>query len=726
VCIPVYGAHEQFAACLESVLAHTPTSVPILVCDDASPDERSREFVRLLHTEHSLFYAARTTNVGFPVNVNGGFASADPADVIILNSDCVVADGWLEGLRGAAYTDSTVATATALTNHGSVVSVPERGVPLPELPSGWTLEQAAAAVRRRSLRLRPRLLTAVGHCMYVRRSALELVGDFDPVFSPGYGEEVDFSQRCLQAGLSHVAADDVLVLHHGGGSLAPDDRVNPVKEEHETLLAERYPYYWAAVDAINAGDRHSGPLQRALGVASRALNGLSVVIDARILRTPMTGTQLHVLELIAAVARSRQARVTAIVPESLSGYAARMLEGLPGVEVVRVMVGADVPPTIRADLVHRPYQVASASDLAFLAQLGDRLVITHQDLIRYRNPSYFVSAREWEAYRATTRRALGIADRVLFFSEHARDDALAEDLVDAQRARVIRIGVDHALAEAEVVPVRPAAAARLPDDAELILCIGTDFRHKNRTFALRVAESLWRRHGWSGQLVLVGPSVSHGSSRPAEARMLAERPGLADLVLDIGAVTEAEKEWLLRRARLVLYPTVYEGFGLIPFEAADHGVPCLWAPVTALSEMLPDSAAGVVPWDADATADRALQLMCDDPARAEVLHAVRDAATALTWDATAAGLIDVYHETCNEPPTTAGADERMGGLMRGDLSDVALRLVGAAGVLSPDLERPLLALAMHPHIGAPVFGAIKLGYRASYRLRRLGNGRRRA
>ncbi|MGB0092075.1 MAG: glycosyltransferase, partial [Solirubrobacteraceae bacterium] len=224
VCIPVYAGHEHFVGCLRSVLAHTPPDVSILVCDDASPDDRSERLVRKLHREgivkHELFYVRRTENVGFPANVNDAFASCAPADVLLLNSDCVVADGWLDGLREAAGSQSNVATATSLTNHGSIVSVPERGVSVPRLPQDWSLDDAAAAVRARSPRLHPRLLTAIGHCVYVRRTALELVGDFDLAFSPGYGEEVDFSQRCLRAGLCHVAADDVLVFHHGGGSFA--------------------------------------------------------------------------------------------------------------------------------------------------------------------------------------------------------------------------------------------------------------------------------------------------------------------------------------------------------------------------------------------------------------------------------------------------------------------------------------------------------------------------
>jgi len=319
VCIPLYAGHEHFVSCLRSVLRHTPLEVRVLICDDASPDPRSREHVRELQRQgavrHQLYYTCRERNAGFPANVNGAFASAAPADLVVLNSDCVVAERWLEGLRAAAYSASAVATATALTNHGTIVSVPERWAPARRLPEGWSLEDAAGAVRRTSLCLRPRLPTAVGHCVYVRRSALELVGGFDLAFSPGYGEEVDFSQRCLAHGLCHVAADDVLVFHHGGGSLGPGGVPNPVQAEHEQMLARRYPYYHDAVRALQAqeGKDREGPLVRALGAARRALKGPSVVIDARILagEESVTGPRLRILELIAALSQTGEARVSA-------------------------------------------------------------------------------------------------------------------------------------------------------------------------------------------------------------------------------------------------------------------------------------------------------------------------------------------------------------------------------------------------------------------------------
>ncbi|MGO9898404.1 MAG: glycosyltransferase [Solirubrobacteraceae bacterium] len=722
VCIPVYGAHEFFVGCLGSVLAHTPTDVRILVADDASPDNRSIDFVRRLDepgsSEHQILYLRREVNVGFPANVNGAFAVCAPADVVILNSDCVVAEGWLEGMREAAYSDSTIATVTALTNHGSLVSVSARGIPA-GLPRNWNVDRTAAAVRASSLRLRPRLPTSIGHCIFVRRSALELVGDFDLTFSPGYGEEVDFSQRCLERGLCHVVADDVFVLHHGSGSFSKNGNRGAIQDEHERIVALRYPYYHRAVRACEQDI--SGPLGRALGCARRALTGMSVMIDARCLAGPTTGTQLHIVELIGALARSGRVRVTAIVPEQPSHYATAALGSLDDLTLLTRAQAESVSGT-RADIIHRPFQVIDEDDLEMLARLSDRVVVTNQDLIGYHNPAYFRDFNAWEGYRSTTRSALSASDRVLFFSAHARDQALAEDLIEPSRASVVPIGVDHRFSEpAPLGVISPGWHAELPDGAEAILCIGTDFHHKNRVFALRVLEQLQEHHNWAGYLLLVGPRVARGSSAPREAEILAMHPHLAESVRAFPAVTELEKSWLYDRCRLVLYPTVHEGFGLVPFEAGDHGVPCLWAAGTSLSELLSDAAAEIVPWNAGQTADRAIALMRDDEARTRNLAAIRDAARDLTWDKTASKLIDVYTDTCNEPSAPNSRLRRERPLQPGARSEWATRLVGPNGALPEDLERPLLAVATHPALSVPMFGALRVGYRAgnAWRRRRL-------
>jgi len=676
VCVAAGGRLEDFADSVRSVLAHTPDSVPVLLHGAAaaaaapvleavaSPrDSAGADRVRYLDV------AAPGTGVAEAV------AAAAPADVVLVSAGCVVAPGWSERLSAAAGAAAEIATVSAL--RADRVAEAESG-------SGEIeLEAAATRVAQASLRIRPRLSRPAPPCVYVRRSAVELAG------SPAAPR---FAAACVGLGLSHILADDVVVRDPGGGGPGPDP--------------------------VTAG--HSGPLARAISVARRAVGQLSVVIDARILNGPLDGTRVHVLELIGAVAATGSARVTALVSPGLDRETAGRLARLPGVTLSTVE-GAD--PSLHGDVVHRPYQVSAPADLTVLAGFGDRLVVTHQDLISFHNPEYFPSSEGWAGYRDLTRRALGAADRVLFFSEHVRADALTEELVEPSRAEVVHLGVDHTIVAAPAAPSRPPGLDAVPADAEVMLCLGSDFLHKNRIFALRVLAELKRRHGWEGRLVLAGPAVTYGSSRARERALLAQEPSVAAAVLELGSVSEAEKEWLLERAGLVLYPTVHEGFGLIPYEAAAKDVPCLWAPGTALSELLGDAAAGIVAWDPAASADHAFELMRQAPAREANVGAVRQAGSALRWQVTGRRLIDVYRAVCDDPPAPASALEREGGLMSAGVSEDAMRLVGPDGVLARDLERPLLALLSRRRLAAPVSAAMKAGYRVSQRRRRDGGER---
>lgn len=652
VCIPLYGAHDLFVRCLSSVLAYTSRAVTIIVADDAGPDPASRAFVETLATggalEHRLMWLRQEHNLGFVENVNSALELCAPADVVVLNSDCLVAPGWFDGLRHAAYDDTNVATATALTNHGTIVSIPHRNSPRPDLPQDTDFLAAARALRANASLLRPRIPTCIGHCFYVRREALELVGPLDPAFSPAYGEEVDFSQRCVLHGLVHVVADDVLVLHRQGGSLNQDGAPNPLQAAHNSIIAARYPYYKQLVrEAASSGQ---STLARAIGGARRALGDLTVTIDARILGPILTGTQLHVLELIGAVHRTGAARLRVVVPPDLGHYARAALAGCAGIELVdqsAIHEGMD-----RSAVVHRPLQVSDVADLQLMTHVADRAIITQQDLIAYRNPGYFPGFAQFARYRRLARRALSYADAVVFFSHHAARDAVREDMVDADRARVAYIGVDHQMVRKHTAPTPPAGFERL-GDGDVLLCLGTDFRHKNRLFALRLVEQLQLRHGWEGRLVLAGPRVQDGSSAGDEAAFLASHARVRDAVVGMPAITEAEKAWLYERASALLYPTTYEGFGLMPFEAADVDIPALWAAQASLAEVLPTEAATLVPWDASASADVVIGVLRDPARAAEIVSQVKQASTRFRWDSMGRQLVDIYRDAVEHPAREA-------------------------------------------------------------------------
>jgi GT2 family glycosyltransferase len=725
LCIPVYGAEELFRECLVSVLAHTDPAVPVLVCDDATPSERIRpiteETLAAGDYPHTVHFLRQPENVGFVANVNAGMDVTAPADIVLLNSDCMVSEGWFPALRKAAYSESRVATATALTNAGTIVSIPDRNRPLLKLPDGAKVDLMAAAVRSESLRLHPDLPTCIGHCVYIRRSAIELVGQFDRTFSPGYEEEVDFSQRCVLHGLRHVLADDVFVFHHQAGSFGGEGAAARRRAEHHGIISERYPYYDAWVREVAEDER--SPLARSVSIASIALRGMSVAIDGRCLTHALTGTQLVTLGLIAALDRHTSLPLRVLVPDQLSAEAQRFFAARPHIQRIGARaINSDHEP---ADVVHRPYQVTATEEIAVLRAIGRRLVISQLDNIALRNPGYFADFAQWNAYRSLHYAMLATADQVVFISRHGADDARELALVDEDRINVVYPAVDHTLLEIEVAPAAPTGIEPVGDQP-FLLCLGTDFLHKNRVFAIRLLQALREQGGFNGMLVFAGPKVAGGSSRDEEAAYLERAPDLASRVIDVGPVDEGGKRWLLERASAVVYPSTYEGFGLTPFEAADVGTPCLFAAHTSLAEILPESDALLVQWDEHESARRVAPVLVGGQARDELVQSVRMAGARFTGLSVARALSAVYAKAVRSPNEGSVAPsaelehlraqrERLRIELSAIYDDPLNRgLVGPYAVLPLELRRPVLAVATRPVLRKTATAL----YRAGYALRR--------
>ncbi len=682
--------------CVESVGEHTPPGTPTLTVEPNS------------------------------AAVNQALEQLAPADVVLISEPCIVAPGWLAQLRDAARGDSNTATASALADRDTDLA--------PFQDSAGEDAGLADGLSERTLGLCPRLRRAVGPCVYIRREALELVGQLDEELELRWALEVDFAQRCLLSGLAHVAADDVLVR-------LPASAHRAGLEEMPSILAERYPYV-AGNPAV--GDSHV--LTLALEAARGRRSRLSVTIDASALDGAITGTHVHVLELIRALAHTDQLQLRVLVREQRIDRAAlELLDALPQTEILAFeRLDASTP---KSTVFHRPQQTFSASDVALALTLGERFVLSQLDLIAYRNPGYFADADAWEDYRRAGRHGLSAAERVVVFSEHTRRELLADALVEDTRVRVVPPGLDH---HAAVQPQRPAFGGEGRDEPPsdgFLLCLGTDFRHKNRVFALRLLGALREHHDWQGSLVLAGTHIPLGSSLELERDYLDEHPELRAAVVTLGPVSESEKAWLLAHAGAVVYPSAYEGFGLVPFESAQSGVPCLFAAQSSLAEEAPAQTAAIVPWDAEASANAAHALLSDPDARAAHLQALTAAAQALTWEACARAMVQLYREAALAPVRDAATlsrdlvvreqrlsvehkleaarligerehAQRMYDELVAEVGD-GLSLIGPRGTLPDGLQRALLSLSARPAIAGPLFTLLSRSFVVSRSLARL-------
>ncbi len=644
VVIPVYNAYEDVVRCLESVVTHTSSSAAILIVDDGGSDRRT---ARLLETHgeqipHTVVVLEHDQNQGYVRSCNDAFRVTAGRDVVIVNSDVVVGAEWLDRLTAAALSSDSVATATTLTNHGTIVSVPYRNHPVRTLPDHLTPEQAARRVAAGSRMMRPEIPTGIGHCLYVKRAVVDLIGTFDETFSPGYGEEVDFCQRAVAHGFRHVVADDVFTFHRGGGTFGLLPEARQRRALHDEIVHQRYPWYTDWV-AHTASDRASS-LADALSLARRALLGLTVGVDALCLGPELTGTQLNTIESVRALAaRPEIARLVVFVPENIGRYALEVLADLSNVETISVSRLDAVGEGI-VDVLYRPYQVREPVELEFLHRAGDRFVVNQLDTIAYENPAYFHDTATWSRYRDLTRLTLELASGVAFPSAYSRESCLRLNLArHGQPSAVVSSGTAQVLA-ARSAPIDTAQEIR----PGFLLGIGTSYLHKNRQFTLQVWAEL-RRRGWGGQLIFAGPTPPFGNSLAAEAEFLLGIPDLRPDVIDVGGVTEEQKLWLYEGAAMVLYPSTTEGFGLVPFEAAQHGVPTLSTRRGSLDEVLPADIPALDGFDVGAAADQAWKLLHDRTAARALSDALAARAVEFTWAQTAQRLVGLFEAALAQP-----------------------------------------------------------------------------
>ena len=252
VVIPVYRGLAETLACLASVLASIPRGTRIYVVEDASPEPDLAAALDTLARRRRIRLIRLPENQGFPAAANAGLRACAGRDAVLLNSDTLVAPGWLDRLRTAAYSAPDIGTATPLSNDATILSYPSPGGgnPVPDLPGTLVLDGLAQRANGDAVVDIP---VGVGFCLYLRRDCLDQVGLLrEDLFAQGYGEENDLCLRARHLGWRSVAAPGVFVAHVGGRSFGPA-RTHLIAR-NGAVLNRLYPGYDALVAAHIAAD----------------------------------------------------------------------------------------------------------------------------------------------------------------------------------------------------------------------------------------------------------------------------------------------------------------------------------------------------------------------------------------------------------------------------------------------------------------------------------------
>lgn len=225
------------------------------------------------------------------------------------------------------------------------------------------------------------------------------------------------------------------------------------------------------------------------------------------------------------------------------------------------------------------------------------------------------------------------SSRLVAISHSAAEDATRFFGVDPARVTYVPCGIFPSDLEVKDDPiVAEAVYARhgLRADVPTCMVLGVQEPTKNIINILKALHLVAQDDASPLQCVFVG--AHHGFSPAAKFGALIEKmPAQVKLVFS-GSVTESDKVVLMAHSALLLYPSVWEGFGIPPLEAMAMGVPVVTSDVASMPQVCGDHAFYCDPYDPRAMADRLLEVLRLSPAaRAEYTANAKEYAAKWLW-----------------------------------------------------------------------------------------------
>jgi glycosyltransferase involved in cell wall biosynthesis len=283
--------------------------------------------------------------------------------------------------------------------------------------------------------------------------------------------------------------------------------------------------------------------------------------------------------------------------------------------------------------------VFHASDVFLHKPQGVPTVITVHDLSTLLFPELHVQGTV-EMHEAKMRFVRNQADLVIAVSENTRRDVIEHLGVQPERVRVVYEAADelfHLIQDAQAVAATVRRYGLKPN--RYVLTVGTLEPRKNQTRLVEAFHLLRQQGGARGlKLVLAGRKgwLYDGLFRRVEEIDLAE-----DVVFT-GAVSARDLPALMNGALMLVYPSLYEGFGLPVLEAMACGLPVITSNVSSLPEVAGDAAVMVSPYDTEGLAEAIRRLIEDESLRTTLRNKGLAQAARFSWERTARQTICVY------------------------------------------------------------------------------------
>ena len=285
----------------------------------------------------------------------------------------------------------------------------------------------------------------------------------------------------------------------------------------------------------------------------------------------------------------------------------------------------------RVDLIHAPAYTAP-----FWA--GVPVVLTIHDVSYEVHPEWYPYRRD-RMRRYFYRRSATAAARVLTVSAFSASEIASAYGVPRSRIAVTPLGVHATFGAGDPnLPLDLPAGVTVP----FLLHVGDLHERRNLPMLVEALIAARRHFGSTAALSLVLAGVDRGVSEGLGA--MAADAGIPNAVVALGPVSEDRIRALYRGAAALVYPSLYEGFGLPLIEAMASGTPVLASHEASIPEVIGGAGLMLDPHDAAAWRDAIIRVVNDESLRNDLRVRGLARAATYTWQRTARLTLDVYRE----------------------------------------------------------------------------------
>lgn len=373
---------------------------------------------------------------------------------------------------------------------------------------------------------------------------------------------------------------------------------------------------------------------------------MKVILAVDAIRFPLTGIGRYTLELARALATSSEI-------EELRYFAgANLIEELPKSDATPSLSGAkrqlakiDLIVRIHGLLSHarRARNLRGMTDFVFhgpnfyLPRFAGPSVVTFHDLsvltMPHLHPAERVSHMTREIRLSVQRAGMFITD-----SEYTRREVVAFFGLEDNRVKAAPLASSDEFRPRQASEIQPALSAYGLQPNGYVLFAGTMEPRKNLEALLDAYEKLKPEVRGRFPLVLAGYKGWRNEAI-MERVQRAERAGWARY---LGYVKDGDLPLLYSGARLFVYPSLYEGFGLPVLEAMASGVPVVCSDRSSLPEVAGGAAAMCDPDDIDRLSDLIVAGLEDEAWRASAIMKGHAQAKRFSWQRCATDTVNVY------------------------------------------------------------------------------------